>query len=145
MGSMVKKTSINLPEDMDPWLEEQAKKLGKTKSDIIKELIDRERKTEPIDLTKANFQRLLADSHDWHGGFNILKCAEIAESRTIIGEDEWTEEGKKLILSRYKEHQDYWDNSDEVRYRELREFAKAVDIKEKDFIRLARKLKVVRG
>ena len=142
------KFGIALPKSVVNEIEAQAKKLGMTRSEYIAKVLTgelrnaRERhvvatlkspKARTNDDNLPYFQKLVEDSHDWLGSFDLDSCTSQARERLLIGEELNPTKhpaALRLILRRYKQQADYWGYASDKRLVDLRKFAKGVSVDE---------------
>lgn len=149
MSPEEEKFGISLPQDVLEELEEHAKKMGKSRSALIKDIV-----TETIKRTKEESQesvridenacvrRLIADSEGI--GFDMDgECARRAVLRDLTS-DEWDPEKYpqrlQILLQRQKENDDYWNNGEDRRHERLNNFGDTVGIDRKTIKRIAKEI-----
>jgi len=151
--SQFMKFGIALPKPIVHEIEEEAKKLGMSRSEYIAKVLTGEllnnREREAVSKLKARkrfpadnllyVRKLIEDSQDWSGGFDLENCASRAKARLLTGEEldnSVHPEALLSILRRYKEQADYWGYSPERRTTELKNFAKQVEINDWQILQL---------
>ena len=145
------KFGIALPKPVAHEIEDEARKLGMTRSEYIAKVLTGElknnRERQAFSGLKAKkrlpadnlpyIRKLVEDAQDWSGGFDLGSCATQARARLLIGEEFDPlvhPEALVLILRRYKEQVDYWGYTTERTNAELRDFAKQVEITERQIL-----------
>jgi len=89
------KVSAWIPSKLNEKLEDLAEKRGISKSDVIRNaLLDRLKGVKPVD--QQVIKKLLADSHDFLGGFDLDKFLKQAKARGLNTSELWNE--ANLIL-----------------------------------------------
>lgn len=150
------KFGISLPKNALDALENLARKMGKTRSSLIREIVvDAMRRTADAEGStvhgrrideNACVRRLIADSEGL--GFDMENdCAKRAVARGLTGE-EWDPRlfptRLELIIQRQKQNDDYWGVDEDRRYNRLNSFADMVGIDRASIIRIAREVEYVK-
>jgi len=148
------KFGIALPKNVVNEIEAQAKKLGMTRSEYIAKVLTGElrntRERVVVAALKASklrnpndnlpyIQKLVEDSRDWLGSFDIETCTSQARERLLVGDEldpRNNPAALRTILRKYKEQSDYWGYAADKRLTDLRKFAEGVDLKENVVLRV---------
>lgn len=140
------KFGIALPKPVANEIEAQAKKLGMTRSEYIAKVLTGElrntRERQVVAALKSKrernhddnlpyIQKLVEDSSDWLGSFDLEICTSHARERLLTGAEldpRNNPAALRIILRRYKEQADYWGFTADKRLINLKRFAEGVDL-----------------
>jgi hypothetical protein len=150
------KFGIALPKPVVQQVEEEARKMGMTRSEFIARVLtgelrnNREREAvvsglkNPKKRRTANdnlpyIHKLVEDSHDWLGGFDLRRCASQAKARLLTGKEldpTIHPEALKAIFHRFRAQADYWGYSEERKKLEVSDFAREVGLTEQQVMEM---------
>jgi hypothetical protein len=142
------KFGIALPKPVVQQIEEEARKVGMTRSEFIAKVLtgelrnnrEREAVVSGLKTTKKRrtsndnlpyIHKLIEDSQDWLGGFDLRRCASQAKARLLTGQEldpTVHPDALKAILLRFKAQAEYWGYSEERKKLEVSDFAKEVGL-----------------
>jgi len=129
------KVSVWIPSKLNEKLEDLAEKRGISKSDVIRNaLLDRLKAVKPVD--QQVIKKLLVDSHDFLGGFDLDKFLKQAKARGLNTSELWSEANLVLLKDAILEDAVGDGITDELENDEISKVATELGIEE-SFLRKA--------
>jgi len=129
------KVSAWIPSKLNEKLEDLAEKRGISKSDVIRNaLLDRLKGVKPVD--QQVIKKLLADSHDFLGSFDLDKFVKQAKARGLNSSELWNEASLVLLKNAILEDAVGDEITDELENDEISKVATELGIEE-SFLRRA--------